>query len=108
MILNIVVLLIILFSLFISTLVSIGMLKKQWNKWWAMAAALGINTVILGLATGILYTIDVQAFHKEAVGIVGSLGFVVFIFFLPVITCLNFYIIEFIRGRERKTIRGFL
>ncbi len=62
-----------------------------------------INTVIVGISTAVLYKIDVQTFHKETDGLFGGLGIVVLIFFIPIITWINFYILEFVRGRATKS-----
>ncbi|MBS4179420.1 hypothetical protein [Lederbergia citrea] len=53
-------------------------------------------------ATLVLYKIDVRKFHKETDGLFGSLGILVLIFFIPIITFINFYILEFVRNRAIK------
>ncbi|CAM4004104.1 Uncharacterised protein [Lederbergia lenta] len=60
-----------------------------------------INTVLLVIAVVILLRIDSQTFHKETDGLLGSLGVVVLIFFIPVITFINYHIHEFISRSER-------
>jgi len=55
---------IILLSFLVSTLTSMWIWKKKSNKWLALLVSLMINTLILSLATAVLYQVDVQTFHK--------------------------------------------
>lgn len=100
---NIVFFIIILFSLLVSTLICIWILKKKENKWLGIFVAFCINTLILSMVTVILYKIDVQTFHKQTDGLFGGLGILVLGFFIPIITCINFYIIEFVRSRDMRS-----
>ncbi len=69
-------------------------------KWKARLVAFTVNTLILSIATILLYKLDVQTFHKQSEGLFGSLGIVVLLFFLPIITIVNFHILEFIKNRS--------
>ncbi|QUG41894.1 hypothetical protein KD050_00900 [Psychrobacillus sp. INOP01] len=97
---NIVFIIILVFSLLVSTLTSIWLLKMKNEKWLARLVAFFVNTLILSIATVILYKLDVQTFHKQTEGVFGSLGIVVLVFFVPIITFINFYILEFVRNRS--------
>ena len=97
---NIVFIIILVFSLLVSTLTSIWLLKMKNKKWLARLVAFFVNTLILSIATVILYKLDVQTFHKQTEGVFGSLGIVVLVFFVPIITFINFYILEFVRNRR--------
>lgn len=68
--------------------------------WQARLVAFGINTFILSIATILLYRLDVQTYHKQTEGLFSSLGIGVLMFFIPIITLINFYILEFIRNRS--------
>ena len=88
------------FSLLVSTLTSIWLLKMKNKKWKARLVAFGVNSLILSIATILLYKLDVQTFHKQTEGLFGSLGIGVLMFFIPIITFINFYILEFVRNRS--------
>lgn len=92
---------ILLLSLIASTLISLWIIRKLGNKWIGMFVVFCINTVLLVIAVVILLRIDSQTFHKETDGLLGSLGVVVLIFFIPVITFINYHIHEFISRSER-------
>jgi len=100
MALNIVFIIILVFSLLVSTLTSIWLLKMKKKKWMARLAAFFVNTLILSIATIILYKLDIQTFHKQTEGVFGSLGIVVLVCFVPIITFINFYILKFVRNRS--------
>lgn len=87
---NRVFLVIIIFSLLVSTITTIRMTKRG-NMWTGMLLALFLNMFILSTATVILYKVDVQTFHKQTVGLFGGLGILLLIFFIPVITLINYY-----------------
>ena len=92
---NIVFIIILVFSLLASMLTSIWLLKIKNKKWQARLVAFSINTLILSIATILLYKLDVQTFHKQTEGLFSSLGIGVLMFFIPIITFLNFWILEF-------------
>ncbi|MEK3981534.1 hypothetical protein MKY37_21220 [Psychrobacillus sp. FSL K6-2836] len=70
------------------------------KKWHARLVALGVNTLIMSMATMLLYKLNVQTFHKQTEGLFGSLGIGVLMFFIPILTLINFYTLEFIRNRS--------
>ncbi|MBY0098099.1 hypothetical protein [Mesobacillus maritimus] len=90
---------IILFSFLVSTLTSMRIWKKKSNKRVALLVSLMINTLILSLATAVLYQVDVQTFHKQTQGFFGSLGIFVLGFFIPINTLLTFYILEIVKNK---------
>lgn len=97
---NSVVAMVLLFSLLASIATSNWLYKMKNKKWLARIAAFIVNTLILSVATILLYRIDVQTFHKQSEGLFGSLGIVVLLFFLPILTLINFYILEFVSNRR--------
>ncbi|ARJ40247.1 hypothetical protein SporoP8_15950 [Sporosarcina ureae] len=99
---NAIVLLTVLFSLLISTIACIWIFKLKRNKWLSALTALVLNSVILLIATVIFYNLDVQVFHKQTGGVFSSLGILVFAFFIPVLTLINFYTLEFMRYQRKK------
>lgn len=96
---NIMFFVIIFFSFLVSTLTSILITKIRQNKWLGMLVSFCINTLILSVATIILYKLDLQMFHKQTEGLFGSLGILVLVLFIPILTFINFYILEFVRSR---------
>ena len=82
-------------SLFISTVVSVLTLKKNNKRWFALLIALSINTVILVVATWILYSINDEA---KVFGI-GQTNLYELVFSIPIITCINLLILQFMRSR---------
>lgn len=100
MVLNIVFIIILVFSLLVSTLTSIGLLKMKNKKKLARLIAFFVNTLILSIATILLYKLDVQTFHKQSEGLFSSLGIGVLMFFIPIITFLNFWILEFVKNKS--------
>ena len=58
--------------------------------------------IILLIATVFFYKLDVQTFHKQTDGVFSSLGIIVFAFFIPVLTLLNAYTLEFIIYQRKK------
>ncbi|WP_419958497.1 hypothetical protein [Psychrobacillus psychrotolerans] len=97
---NIVFIIILVFSLLASMLTSIWLLKMKNKKWQARLVAFSINTLILLIATILLYKLDVQTFHKQTEGLFSSLGIGVLMFFIPIITFLNFWILEFLKNKN--------
>lgn len=100
MVLNIVFIIILVFSLLASMLTSIWLLKIKNKKWQARLVAFSINTLILSIATILLYKLDVQTFHKQTEGLFSSLGIGVLMFFIPINTFLNFCILEFSKKKS--------
>lgn len=80
-------------------LTSIWLLKMKNKKWQARLVAFSINTLILSIATILLYKLYVQTFHKQTEGLFSSLGIGVLMFFIPIITFLNFWILEFLKNK---------
>lgn len=91
---NIVFFIIIIISLLTSTLTSLLILKKKENKWFGMFVAFSVNTLILCISTIFLYKFEVHTFHKQTVGLFGSLGILVLLFFIPILTFINYFIME--------------
>lgn len=90
---------IILFSLIVSSIVSVLTLKRKNNKWFALLIALCLNTLILVVAMWILYIKNDEA---RVFGI-GQTNLLELVFSIPIITWTNFFIIEFIRSRGSRT-----
>jgi heme/copper-type cytochrome/quinol oxidase subunit 3 len=84
---------IILFSLTVSTISSIWIQKKKGNKRLSRISSFCINSFILLISSATLYQTDAQMFHKEA----GSMGIIAYLFSIPVLTLINFYILDFCR-----------
>jgi hypothetical protein len=93
--LNLVFFIIMLLSLFTSTFISLLIVKKKDNKWLGTFIAFSVNTLNLCLSTIFLYLFDIQTFHKQTDGLFGSLGILVLVFFIPILTFINYYIIVF-------------
>ena len=89
---------IMLISFFVSTVVSILTLKKNNKRWLALLVALGVNTFILIGATWVLYSINDEA---KMFGI-GQTNLYELIFSIPIISCINLIILQFMRSRWRK------
>jgi len=69
------------------------MYKKRGKKIESIVVAFLVNSLILSVAAIVLYKIDTQTFHKQTGGMFGSLGIVVLIFFIPIITYFNYLIL---------------
>lgn len=94
---NIAVYLTLLFSLIVSTLMSILFFIKKGSKRIGLFMGFLINTLILTAALIIFY----EVFYLKGVdGIFASLGILIFALFIPVNTCINFYILEVIKSRK--------
>ena len=89
---------IMLISLFVSTIASISTLKKNNKRWLALLIAFGVNTFILIGATWILYSINDEA---RVFGI-GQTNLYELIFSIPIISCINLYILQFMRSKWSK------
>ncbi|UTR13148.1 hypothetical protein MM221_10810 [Salipaludibacillus sp. LMS25] len=89
---------IIIFSLFISTVVSVLTLKKKNNKWLALLMALCSNTLLLVVATWLVSLIndEVRLFG------IGQTNLYLLIFSIPIMTWVTFLILELIRNRVIK------
>lgn len=98
---NIAVYLTLLFSLIVSSLISIWFFKKERKKWLGLLMGFIINTLILSAAMIIFY----KVFHLKGVdGFFASLGILIFAFSIPVNTSINFYILQFIKSRKNVSI----
>jgi hypothetical protein len=74
-------------------------LKIKQNKWVGMFVSFCINTLVLSVAAIILYKLDGQMFHKQTRGLFESIGVLVLVIFIPILTFINFYILEFVKSR---------
>lgn len=84
------------FSLIVSTSFSIWTFSQNASKRLGVFIGLLINTLLLSIATIVFHKI----FNvKEVEGLFSSLGILVFAFFIPIITLINFYILELIKGK---------
>lgn len=84
------------FSLIVSTSFSIWTFSQNASKRLGVLIGLLINTLLLSIATIVFHKI----FNvKEVEGLFSSLGILVFAFFIPIITFINFYILELIKGK---------
>lgn len=91
---------ILLVSFLISTFFSIWVFNKKANKWVGILIGFCSNAVVLSIATFVFY----KFYHfKEGGGLFSSLGILVFAFFIPVISLIHFYIIEFLKNTRIKT-----
>lgn len=88
---NIAVYLTELFSLILSTLMSIWFFKKKGSKWLGLFMGFLFNALILSAAMIIFYKVFLW---KGTDGFFASLGIFIFAFFISVNTCINFYILE--------------
>lgn len=84
---------IILFSLLISTIVSVLILKKTNHKLFSMLSAFCLNMLILIPITWISYNMNDEA---RIFGI-GYSGLYILVFAIPVITWANFLILQFVK-----------
>lgn len=87
----------------VSTLSSILFWKKSCNKWKSLSVAFCINSILLSITTIILYKLDKHTFHKESDGLFASLGIIGYIIIIPIITLINFYILDYITNRNLKS-----
>jgi len=89
---------IMLISFFVSTVVSVLTLKKNNKRWLALLVALGVNAFILIGSTWILYMINDEA---KVFGI-GQTKLYELIFSIPIISCINLFILQFMRSKWPK------
>ncbi|MGD6853965.1 hypothetical protein ACQCVO_02725 [Bacillus infantis] len=92
-------LIIILFSLIVSAIAAVLTLKRKNNKWLALLIALCLNALLLVAATGVLYFNNEEA---RVLGI-GQTDLLELIFSIPIITWLNFFILEVIKRKGTRT-----
>lgn len=85
-------------SLLVSTMISVVILKKKKNNLLSMLAALCLNMLILVGAMWISYSLDEEA---QVFGLVNS-GQYTLIFAIPIITWINFFILQFVKHQEIK------
>lgn len=95
---------IILFSLLISSLICHRIIKTKANKWTRILFAFFVNALILSLASVVLYKLDVQTFHKQTEGLFASLGIGTLVFFIPINTLINIYIMEFFKNKRQRIV----
>lgn len=93
---------IILFSLLVSSLVALWIIKTKANKWTRILAAFFVNTFILSVASAYLYRLDVQTFHKQTEGLFDSLGIGTLLFFVPINTFINILVMEFFKNKRDR------
>lgn len=98
-----VMIIIILFcSLAISSSASwIVMVKKKDNR-SSRIVALGLNTVLLCAATFYLHELDVGYFQKRMDGLFDSLGIAVLLFFIPILTFCNYFLLEYASKKKGR------
>lgn len=92
---------IMLLSLLASTIASVLVLKKRNNKWLSLISAFCINTLILVVTPWVLYSFDEEV---RVFGYGYHFSHFVLIQSIPIITLINFLILEFVRSR-RITIK---
>ena len=93
---------IIIFSFFISTIVSVWILKKKSNKWMSMFSAFIINLLFLSVIAWGLYSIDEEA---KIFGF-GHTDFYVLLFAIPIITWINFLIFQFVKRDDKSSTKN--
>ncbi|SES27704.1 hypothetical protein SAMN04487944_13211 [Gracilibacillus ureilyticus] len=87
-------------ALIFSTICCSWINNIQNNKWLSLSIAFIVNMFILCTAAIIFYITDVQQFHKQPDGIFQSLGILVFPFCIPIVTLINFFILDIKRYRR--------
>ncbi|MBM7662989.1 putative membrane protein [Bacillus mesophilus] len=92
--------LIILLSLLSSSILLILTYIKKGNKWIALLVGVVVNMLILSS-----FTMGIFHFHVESrmFGIAHT-GSYILILFIPIISLINFYTLEFLKGRRIHTI----
>ncbi|ALS79152.1 hypothetical protein ACQKDD_00165 [Planococcus kocurii] len=93
---------IILFSLLVSSLVALWMIKTKANKWTRILAVFFVNALILSIASVYLYKLDVQTFHKQTEGLFDSMGIVTLLFFIPINAFINILVMEFFKNKRDR------
>ncbi|ANU25803.1 hypothetical protein [Planococcus versutus] len=94
---------IILFSLLVSSLAALWMIKTKANKWTRILAVFFVNALILSIASAYLYKLDVQTFHKQTEGLFDSMGIVTLLFFIPINAFINILVMEFFKNKRGRT-----
>lgn len=90
---NSISIIVLLSSLIVSTYLCLAMPRK-WSRARLVVFSFLLNTVMLGSAFLILYKIDAYNFLKNAQGLFESLGIMVLIIFIPIITWVNMIAIQ--------------
>lgn len=85
-------------SLLISTTVSVFIIKKKNNKHLSMLSAFCLNTLILLVATWVLYNINEEA---RVVG-VGHSNLYFLILAIPAITWINLLVLQLVNNKGTK------
>lgn len=93
---------IILFSLLVSFLVALWIIKTKANKWTRILVVFSVNALILSIASAYLYKLDVQTFHKQTDGLFESLGIGTPLFFIPINTFINILVMEFFKNKRDR------
>lgn len=91
---------IILFSLLVSSLVGLWIIKTKANKRTRILVAFSVNALILLIASAYLYKLDVQTFHKQTEGLFDSMGLGILVFFFPINTFINILVMEFFKNKR--------
>lgn len=97
---NSILIVILLCSLIVSTYLC-HLMPRKWSRAKLVVFSFLLNTVILGSAFLILYKIDAFNFLKNVQGLFGSLGIIVLLIFIPIITWMNMIAIQ-LRNYEMK------
>lgn len=92
---------VILFSLLISSLVGLWVIKTKANKWTRILIVFSVNVLILSIASAYLYKLDVQTFHKFTEGLFVSMGIGTLVFFVPINTLINIHMMEFFKNKKK-------
>jgi hypothetical protein len=90
------IILILIFTLFVSTIFSVITLRKQNRKQVSLLVALCINTLVLVVATMLWYKLDDET---RLFGF-GHSALYVLVFSIPIVTWFNFLILEFVNKRK--------
>ncbi|WP_413380977.1 hypothetical protein [Alkalihalobacillus sp. 1P02AB] len=91
---------IILVSFVVSIIASIVIMKKKQHKYIALAVAFGISAFILVAATPVVYSMDNQIFENQTNRFFESLGIYTLIYFIPLVTLVNFCLIHLLDKKE--------
>lgn len=93
---------IILFSLLVSSVICLWIIKTKANKWTRILVFFSVNALILSIASAYLYKLDVQTFHKQTEGLFDSMGIVTLLFFIPINTFINILVMEFFKNKRDR------
>ncbi|KYG31977.1 hypothetical protein [Alkalihalobacillus trypoxylicola] len=94
---------IILATLFLSLLSTIIVMKKRRNKYVALSFSFIISLVILVTATPIVYNGDPNIFINQSNLFFANLGIYTLIYFIPLITLINFCVISLLVKKEQPS-----